>query len=635
MSISQKYLCNVSLFTVLCLLAACEEPKTYDNAPEAKTPVAVETQTPPAAPSETQTKQTQLLWGDTHIHTMYSLDAFAFGNRFSGPDVAFRWAKGDSVSHPITGQDIRIGTPLDFLVVADHAEYAGTISGIFSGEADIIRTETGRRLHDLALAGENRQIGYELVDTIVNMSPFPDLIAEPVRRTAWDRSIEAADAYNDPGEFTAFIGWEWSSLPDAANLHRVVFTSADSSIARQFLPFSAFESERPEELWAWLDQTSARTGAEFVAIPHNSNISKGAMFALADSSGEPIDARYAETRMRWEPVAEMTQVKGDSETHPTLSPDDPFANFERYEHVLDTRQGADTFVTATTGDYLRSALRRGLEIGSRIGRNPYRLGMIGSTDMHTSISSAEEDNFWGKYVQDSIAAEKHKEVTPGANGWYFSAAGLAAVWSTENTREAILEAFRRREVYATTGPRIAVRFFGAWSFDDGDAERRPTEIGYAAGVPMGGVLPRQTSPAPKFIVSARKDPKGANLDRIQIVKGWLTPSDESQEIVYDVAWSDGRERDQNERLPPVGNTVDLTIASYKNTIGSPTLFAIWQDPDFNAAKSAFYYVRVLAIPTPRHSLYDTVALGIDPEAASRPAFIQERAYTSPIWHQPQ
>jgi hypothetical protein len=460
--------------------------------------------------------------------------------------------------------------------------------------------------------------------------------SELMSRSTWQEAILIADAHNDPGHFTTLIGWEWSSVPAGANLHRVVFTSADAETASRFQPYGSTQSMYPEDLWAWLEATSRETGAEFVAIPHNSNISKGYMFTESTLRGAPYTAEIARTRARWEPVVEATQIKGDSETHPAFSPDDPFADFESYPHYIESDPPP---YEPHPGDYVRPALRLGLVLESRLGANPYRFGLIGSTDAHTGLSSAEEPNFWGKMARDSSPETKNIgwRGNEGPTGWSMSASGLAAVWAKANTRDAILEAFRRREVYATTGPRIAVRVFGGWDFEPADAEATQIEaVGSARGVPMGGVLSAAPGDgAPHLLIHAQRDPKTANLDRVQVVKGWLDAGGETHERVFDVAWSDDRVPDADGILPPVGNDVDLATGRLDDAIGAPVLSAVWSDPEFEAGFSAFYYVRVLQVPTPRHSLYDAIALGVDPEKTGAPATIQERAYTSPIWYAPR
>ena len=415
----------------------------------------------------------------------------------------------------------------------------------------------------------------------------------------------------------------------------MVVTPNGGEQAAQYLPYGSDQSQYPEDLWAWLDTTASSTGSQFLAIPHNSNISKGYMFAETTLRGEPMSAEYIETRRRWEPVVEMTQIKGDSETWPSLSPEDPFASFEPFEFYL--QQEWQPY-RAAVGDFIRPALGRGLQIDQKLGNNPFQFGVIGSTDAHTGLSSAEEDNFWGKMAYDSIPANKTGDSLGGvkATGWDMSAAGMAAVWATENTRQGIFDAMKRREVYATTGPRIVLRLFAGWDFNPADARAADlAQRGYAAGVPMGGELPRQEGAEGgiRLLISAMKDPKGANLDRVQVIKGWLDEQGNSREKIFDVAWSDGRLPLADGSLPTVGNTVDVTTASYSNSIGATQLATVWEDPEFDPDQRAFYYVRVLQIPTPRHSLMDAVALQIEPPE-KYPASIQERAYSSPVWYTP-
>jgi hypothetical protein len=459
--------------------------------------------------------------------------------------------------------------------------------------------------------------------------------AMTISRNVWQEAIRTADQYNEPGNFTAMIGWEWSSIPGGANLHRVVFTSANADVASKFHPFGSQESQYPEDLWKWLEKTSEEVGAEFVAIPHNSNISKGYMFDDKSLRGVPFTNETAKLRAKWEPVVEATQIKGDSETHPSVSPNDPFADFETYPHYI---QNDPPPYDPQKGDYIRSALLRGLAIEERIGFNPYQFGLIGSTDSHTGVPSAEEPNFWGKLARDSIPENKQgiSLGKKGPTGWSMSASGLAAVWATENTRQSILEAFKRREVYATTGPRIGVRVYGGWDFEDADAEAGAVEAtGAERGVPMGGVLsPAPEGGAPRFLVQVSKDPVGGNLDRVQVVKGWIDASGQTHERIFDVAAAQGRARDGKGSFVAVGNTVDPTTGGYENSIGSTEHTVVFRDPEFDAAMSAFYYVRVLQIPTPRHAVFDALALGQDATKMDGPWWIQERAYTSPIWYRP-
>ncbi len=597
----------------------------------------------------------RLLWGDTHLHTSYSFDAFLNGNQTADPDVAYRWAKGEPVIHPYHRARVRIETPLDFLVIADHAEFYGGIRDIYN---EGIQDPDPGWIRQIAYWYNEYQIR-QAIDEGTGPAYFAALLpvdedpveaaarwseatasrtppgAEISAKNAWERLRGFADAHHEPGRFSAILGWEWSSVPGGANLHRVVITDADPAAAGSFMPFSSSDSPYPEDLWAWLESTSTKTGVRFLAIPHNSNISKGMMFSETTLRGEPVDADYARARARWEPVVEVTQIKGDSETHPSFSPGDPFADFELYPFYIQQDRGG---YEPRPGDYVRSGLRIGLELERRVGVNPFRFGLIGSTDAHTGLASAEEPNFWGKMAYDSVPERKGpRTIAGGPTGWTMAAQGLAAVYAEENDRAAILDAFARREVYATTGPRIQVRFFGGWDFARGDLESGdPVESGYARGVPMGGVLTRRDDPAaaPRFLVTALKDPRSAHLDRVQVVKGWIDEAGTTHERIFDVAWSDGREPGPDGSVGPVGDTVDRGNGTWTDTIGSAQLSAVWSDPDFDPDRAAFYYVRVLEIPTPRHSLYDAIALGLE-EPSEGPAVIQERAYTSPIWYTPE
>lgn len=576
-----------------------------------------------------------LLWGDTHLHTKYSGDAYAMRNWSVTPDDAYRFAKGQPVVHPFSKTRVQMRTPLDFLVVTDHAEYMGVMQMVESLAPELQQSEVGRLLLENRATGQDQKSFFLLAGSLNKDEPIKELLTSEIRQPIWDIITAAADRNNEPGKFTAFIGWEWSSLPDGANLHRIVFTPDNARKARNFLPFSSLSDNRPEGLFNWLDRTSAAEGVRFVSIPHNSNISRGLMFSDVTSDGSPIDSAYAAQRMKWEPVVEMTQVKGTSETHPALSPDDPFADFELYEKVMNFNDKM-TGSTGGRGNYARDALRRGLEIQQSAGANPYQFGMIGASDMHTGLSSVEEDNFYGKFALDGVPANKFdRELTPNAYGVDMSAAGLAAVWAEENTRTSIYEAFRRKEVYATTGPRIQLRMFGGWSFDDTDAQSaRLAEIGYQKGVPMGSDLPPAPKKAsPSFLIHAAKDPRSGNLERIQIIKGWVDQSGTSYERVYDVALSDGRTAKVAGLTPPLASTVRVDSATYSNDIGAAQLAVRWQDPDFDAAQSAFYYARVIEIATPRHSLYDAVALQ-QAHSARHPTEVRERAFSSPIWYTP-
>jgi hypothetical protein len=577
---------------------------------------------PPTVPVAIRMEPNRLLWGDTHVHTSYSADAYLMGNRSADPSTAYRFAKGLPVVHPFTQAKVQLQTPLDFLVVADHAEMLAVPLRLMEGDAKLTSTETGRRWLRMMKEGKGLQaIEEDLGSNLYGSTAIPDFEDAEVKEDAWDDIIAAAERHYKPCAFTTFIGWEWTSEAGGHSLHRVIFMDQGAKKARQLVPFSALDSSVPEDLWAWLADTSKRVGTDFIAIPTGSNRSGGMMYPEVDSEGRPITVAYARLRMRWEPVAEVTQYRGDSETSPALSPEDEFADFEPFPRAAKT--GGDQGKTSQ-GDYVRGALLRGLELGQKIGVNPYELGMIGATGSHTGLASAEEDNFWGAMSAD------------GLEGADLSAQGLTAVWAEENTRQSIFAAFKRREVYATTGPRIRVRFFGGWGFEAKQASKFDmVKAGYTMGFPMGSDLTKgPEGKAPSFMMYAVKDPDGANLDRIQLVKGWVDAEGKTHEKVYDVVWSGDRERDADGKLPSVKSTVDLATAKYDNSVGAAALHGFWSDPDFDPTQRAFYYLRVLQIPTPRHTLYDAVAFGVDPAENREPPTIQERAYTSPIWYTP-
>ena len=594
-----------------------------------------------------------IYWGDTHLHTNRSFDAFTNRNFSVGPDEAYRFARGLPVEHPGHKARVQLETPLDFLVVSDHAEFLGNIRQLYNVGLptdglgfiqklklwyaeyvirDAISTGNGREFfyNQLPDPYETPQEAVSDWEENIGDSVFPKLPA--VEDQAWSDIADAAEANNRPGEFSAILGWEYSLIPGGANLHRVVMTDLDGESAKVFQPFGSDDSMYPEDLWAWLEDTSEKTGGNFIAIPHNSNISKGAMFDTITMRNEPVGAAYAEIRKRWEPIVEITQYKGDSETHPSLSPNDPFADFEDYPFYI---QKGWTEYKPEKGDFIRSALLRGMQLEQEIGINPYQFGVIGSTDAHTGLAAAEENNFHGKFSTDSTPARKLDGWSDNANssfGWAMGAQGLAAVWAEENTREGILAAMKRRETYATTGPRIGLRFYGGFGIDESLLDTQPS-LNTGSAVPMGGELVATDAQPPVFLVQAMADPKSGTLDRIQIVKGWVNNSGDSFEKVFDVAWSSDDRLQADGSLAPVPNTVNLETGTWNNAAGAPTLSAAWMDPDFDPTMRAFYYVRVLEVPTPRHSLLDKIALGGDVDTR-RPDVIQERAYSSAIWYQP-
>jgi hypothetical protein len=599
---------------------------------------------------------TQVLWGDTHHHTSNSGDAFAAGNRLT-PEQSYRLARGEEVITS-TGIPAKLSRPLDFLVVSDHAEGLGLMQEVYKGNpAFVSDAKLAEWSHAMQAGGEAAaQVQIEIVKAqAMGTLPAPlkdPKVVGPIMKSVWQQYTATAEKYNEPGRFTAMIGYEWTSVPGGNNLHRNVLFRDGKDKADQVFPFSAWQSEDPEKLWAWMDTYEQKTGGRLLAIPHNGNLSNGRMFELTDFSGQPLTRDYAERRARWEVLQEIIQTKGNSETHPGISPNDEFAGDLgvagwEYGNLTLTEKPLSREMMPT--NYLRAGLMRGLEQEARLGVNPFKFGFVGSTDVHNSLTAIEEDNFFGKMPYQEPSPHRWDHVSKVSSWdeplgpkrtrytWHYMAAGYAAVWATENTRAAIWDAMQRKEVYGTSGTRMTVRFFGGWDYTPADLKNRNFAwVGYQKGVPMGGDLAKAPAgKAPTFLVAAMKDPLFGNLDRIQIVKGWLGEDGKAQERVYDVAWGDAdrRKPGKDGKLPPVGNTVDVASATWTNTIGDPELGAVWKDPDFDPALRAFYYARVIEIPTPRWTAYDQVRFGIkmSPEV---PMTQQERAWTSPIWYTP-
>lgn len=582
-------------------------------------------------------------FGDTHLHTKYSADAGLYGNKRIGPEQAYALAKGEEISAH-NGMRVKLSRPLDFLVLSDHAEYLGLVSMLNDADPIALQNPQAKRWYDMLNGGADsaRSAFYEL---LIDITSGNSRIKEPsIQKTIWGRQIAAADRANQPGVFTALIGYEWSSTPNGNNLHRNVIFADGADKVGQVLPFSLFDGDKPEQLWEYLENYENQTGGGVLAIPHNGNISNGLMFPANDSEGEKLSADYATRRSRWEPLYEMTQIKGDAETHPVLAPNDEFANYERWDKG-NLSASAVKEQQMLKHEYARSALKLGIKYEAKLGVNPFKFGMIGSTDAHTGIPESAENNYWGKLTNyepnpnrtyDPNLESKNRGTGAkfSRQSWEFGSAGYAAVWAHDNTRQSIFDAMRRREVYATTGPRISVRFFAGSEYRDEDLYSPDfTQRGYQKGVPMGGDVDADSvQDSLSFMVSARKDPDGANLDRVQIIKGWLDKKGELHEKIYNVAVSDNR-RIRRNRVKPLQSTVNVRDASYLNTIGAVQLSALWKDPDFNPEQRAFYYARVIEIPTPRWSAYDAKFFKLDlPDTVVME--IQERAYTSPIWYSP-
>ena len=592
---------------------------------------------------------TQVYFGDTHVHTALSADAGGAGTKLL-PRDAYRLARGEQITSN-TGQPVRLSRPLDFYMITDHSDGMGAITDIIGGAPHILADEQGRRFHEgftSPNAQDRQNAARELtskfaageISNVLNYQP-----GNPAYADVWSDLVAASEEFNDPGTFTTFAAYEWTSFEAARTLHRNVIFRDGPDKTLQVVPYTTSPptgSNNPRDLWAWLDNYESETGGRVLAIPHNGNLSNGWMFPMQDdfAEGAPLDAAYAEVRQRFERIYETTQYKGDGEAHPILSPEDEFADFGTWDFGTGDATKAKT-PDMLPGDYARSGLKRGLELEAELGVNPLKFGLVGATDTHAGMTTVQEDNYFSKFPIEEPSPErltsintKFPDGTPAITGSMFQAAGLTAVWAQENSRPAIWDGMHRRETYATTGPRMRVRMFGGWGFEENDALRPDlAQLGYTKGVPMGSDL-RSGEGTPSFLLYALRDPDGANLDRIQIIKGWLDKNGEQREKVYDVAWSDDRVPDANGKLPTVGNTVDLSIPSWTNTIGASELGSVWQDPAFDPSERAFYYARVIEIPTPRWTAYDAVRFNIAmPEDVE--VIAQERAYTSPIWYTPR
>ncbi|MDU8944345.1 DUF3604 domain-containing protein [Ovoidimarina sediminis] len=581
---------------------------------------------------------TRPLWGDTHLHTALSLDARAAGVILTHDD-AYNFAKGEEITTS-NGMRARIGQPLDWLVITDHSDAMGAMNEVVAGNPMLMTDATVRDWHERINQGGAvaLEAGLDIVDKFSQGNSPEILLSRKFQRQIWDGVLEDAEEHNDPGRFTAIIGFEWTSTPGGNNLHRNVLLRDGADKAGLVLPLTVAEGVDPRKLWAWMENYEEKTGGQMLTLAHNGNLSNGIMFPVDRLEfGEEMTAEYVEMRARWEPLYEYTQIKGDGEAHPALSPNDEFADYETWDrnNLGPVPKEPDMIQY----EYAREALKNGLLLEDRLGTNPYKFGASGATDSHTGMATAEENNFFGKH---SLTEPNENRMTTDVGhfdtvswpGWYQASSGYTAVWATENTREAIFDAMMRKETYATTGSRITVRFFGGYDFVAKDAlSRRPANEGYAKGVPMGGDLPpAPEGKAPTFLVGALRDAYSGNLDRIQIVKGWLNADGTTGEKVYDVACAQ-RAIVDHECAGDVGNTVDVANATWTNTIGDPELITVWADPDFDPARPAVYYARVIEIPTPRWTAYEAKYFGIEAPAES-PMITQERAYTSPIWYTP-
>jgi len=583
---------------------------------------------------------TQVYWGDQHLHTEISVDAGTMVRL--GQEDAYRFARGEEVTST-TGVKAKLSRPLDWLVISDHAEMYGLMPKLLNGDPNLLKNKVAKKWYDALKSGDKKtQFAtlMEIVGALNKKDPPFDTIK--ITKNAWKEYTALADRYNEPGRFSAIIGYEYTSR-GGYNLHRNVLFRGDASVANQTLPFSQFDSQNPEDLWKALDQFEQKTGADVLAIPHNGNLSNGLMFSVESNDGKPYSKELAALRAKMEPLVEVTQIKGDGESHPFLSPNDEFADYETWDDAnLDGTEIKKQEMLQY--EYARSALKIGLQMEEKLGVNPFKFGMASGTDGHTALTAVEENNFFGKHpgVEPDPKRWEHVVIKSSLDdklttlGWQQAAGGYTGVWATENTREAIFDAMIRKETYATTGPRMRVRLFGGWEFTEEDSQSRmPARIGYDKGVPMGGDLyDAPKGKAPTFLVAAVKDPYSGNLDRIQIIKGWLDKKGETHEKVYDVAWSGDRKPGKDGKLPAVGNTVDVKKATWTNTIGAPELVTTWEDPDFDPKEKAFYYARVIEIPTPRWTAYEAKRYGVEmPENV--PMITNERAYTSPIWYNPE
>ncbi len=615
----------ILLFWLICFIACKKNiEKTVVKDPKSK---AKESRTKGYNPLKNP------YFGQTHQHTGWSFDAAILDVKL-GPETAYKHARGDKVTHP-SGYEVQLKLPLDFLSVTDHSEYLGVLLQMYDPNNPVSKNPLAAPIIASGKdVDKSMKAFYGLVANTIQpdgtTEPDPELSSPELKKSAWQEMTEITDSYYEPGKFTTLLGYEWSSQPNMGNLHRNVIFRDTENIPEY--PFSYFDSEKPEDLWAWMD-VQRNNGAKLLAISHNGNLSNGTMFATTDSDGNPLNKAYAESRMRNEPLTEIIQTKGQSETHPLMAPNDEFAGFEIWTKPV----AGPGVVKVLETNYVRNAYKNGLKLEKKLGVNPFKYGVVGGGDIHTAIVSHEEYAHSGEHnLKSGTPHNRLLELRPGEPSKIEQGtAGLSCVWAEENTREAIFDAMVRKESWATSGSRITVRVFGGYNFNTIPGEENWVEVGYEKGVPMGGDIPKNDSGKPvELMIWALKGPNSGNLDRIQVIKGWIDEEDNSHEKVYNVVWSGDRRLNKDGSLPTVGNTVDIPEATYTNTIGSAALKTLWIDPDFNSNQPAFYYIRVLEIPTPRWSTYDAKVLGIKPPK-DFPATIQERAWTSPLWYNPK
>jgi len=572
-------------------------------------------------------------FGETHLHTSWSADAWLFGNQITGPADAYKYAKGETIKHPL-GYNIKIETPMDFMGVTDHSEYVGITKMANTPSSPVSKLpETKGLIITDPKSKEQQQRAFVALVGLMSQPPVKALMTPEVTGPIWKENVQAADAANQPGKFTAFCSYEWTSQFDNRNLHRNIFFRDCAKVP--VAPYSALDSWNPEELWQWMDG-QRKAGNELLAISHNANLSDGWMYPTdVDSLGRPIDAAWAESRMRNERLIEIKQMKGQSETHPLLSPNDEFANYEINSYLLGLPAGSGR-INKIVGSYARQALKDGLAMQDTRGYNPYKFGFGAAADSHNTGTPYRQNNYFGGHAMEdgTIETRMAGHNFSGIDVRLLSPAGLTGVWAEENTRASIWDAMYRKETFGVSGPHIKVRFFGGWEYSkDLVAAKDWVKRSYAAGVPMGGDLPPLKGKAPSFMVWAIKDPTSGNLDRIEIVKGW-TKNGQSFEKIYDVVWSGDRRLDKwTGRIPPIRSTVDIDNATYANTVGSVELKTLWTDPEFDPSLHAFYYARVLEIPTPRWTTIQARQLGIAPPDMVA-ATVQERGWSSPIWYTP-